>query len=116
MVVFAVGEVRSMRRMQLHRPSGAMAVAMLALIVALAGTAFAGPVAQLARLTSGDKLIKKHSLSGDRLRNGTLTGTQINVSKLGTVPIANQANSANHATIIFPAHPKDKLPRARSAR
>jgi hypothetical protein len=75
-----------------------MVVATVALIVALGGTAFAGPVAQLARMISGDNLIRKHSLSGNRLRNHTLTGTQINLSKLGTVPNANQANRAGFAS------------------
>jgi hypothetical protein len=74
-----------------------MAVATLALIVALAGTAFAGPVAQLARLVSGDKLVKKQSLSGNRLRNHTLSGAQIDLAKLGTVPSASQANNARYA-------------------
>ena len=68
--------------------------ATVALIVALGGTAFARPLAQLASLVSGDSIIKKQSLSGNRLRNDTLTGTQINLSKLGTVPNANHANNA----------------------
>jgi hypothetical protein len=40
------------------------------------------------------------SLSGNRLRNHTLTGTQINLAKLGTVPRASfaaNATSASHA-------------------
>lgn len=83
-----------MGRMPLHRPSAATVVATVALIVALGGTAFARPLAQLASLVSGDSIIKKQSLSGNRLRNHTLTGTQINLSKLGTVPNANHANNA----------------------
>jgi hypothetical protein len=70
---------------------------MLALIVALSGTALAGPIAQLGRVVSGDKLIKKHSLSGNRLRNHTLTGTQINLRALGKVPLAARADSASSA-------------------
>jgi hypothetical protein len=61
-----------------------------ALVFAASGTAAA------AGLLSGDKLIKKHSLSGNRLRNHTITGTQINMNKLGKVP---SAKNADHATL-----------------
>lgn len=85
-----------MRGIRLPRISPAMVVAFVALIAALSQTAFAGPVAQLAKLVSGDKVIRKSSLSGSRLRNHTLTGTQINLAKLGTVPSARfAANAAN---------------------
>jgi hypothetical protein len=73
-----------------------MIVALIALVFAMTGTAVAA-----AQLVSGDKLIKKNSLSGDRLRKGTVTGTQIKVATLGTVPSAAQAGTAtnaNHAT------------------
>jgi hypothetical protein len=69
-----------------------MMVALLALVVALGGTAFA------AALVTGDKLIKKGSLSGNRLRRHTITGTQVNLRKLGKVPSAKQADSATSAT------------------
>ena len=75
-----------------------MVVATIALTVALGGTALAGPLAQLAHLSNGNTLIMKHSLSGDRLRNHTLTGSQINLSKLGTVPSAMTARRAVFAT------------------
>jgi hypothetical protein len=70
-----------------------MVVATIALIVALGGNAVAafGPF-------KGDKIIKKRSLSGNRLRNHTLTGTQIDLAKLGVVPNANHATTAGFAT------------------
>jgi len=68
--------MKSVRR----RLSFSNVVSMLALIVALGGTAFAGPVA---RLVSGDKLIKRASLSGNRLRSHTLTAAQLDLAKLG---------------------------------
>jgi hypothetical protein len=71
-----------------------MAVALLALVVAITGTAVAAT-----KLVSGDSLIKPASLSGNRLHNHTLTGTQINLSKLGTVPSAKQAGTAATATL-----------------
>jgi hypothetical protein len=91
--------------LQFHprRPSAALVVAMLALVVALGGTAFAGPVAQLAKTISGSS-IKAHSIKGNRLVNNTLTGTQIKESTLATVPSAfvagnaSAANTANTAT------------------
>jgi hypothetical protein len=46
-------------------------------------------------LVNGDSLIKKHSLSGDRLRNGTITGKEIKLSSLGQVPRAKTAANAN---------------------
>jgi hypothetical protein len=67
-----------------------MVVAIIALVVAASGTAVAA-----SNLVSGDNLIKKHSLSGNRLRSQTLTGAQINLNKLGTVP---SAKNATHAT------------------
>jgi hypothetical protein len=71
-----------------------MAVALLALVIATAGTAVAAT-----KLVSGDGLIKPASLSGNRLRNHTLTGGQINLNKLGTVPSAKQATTAATATL-----------------
>ena len=78
-----------MSRVRLRRPSPALVVATLALIVALSGNSFA----DVARLVGGDKLVKKHSLSGNRLRKHTLTRTQINMAKLGTVPNAARADT-----------------------
>lgn len=77
-----------------RRPSGAMVVAVIALIVAMTGSAFAGPLETLINGSS----IKKHSIPGNRLINHTLTGQQINLSKLGAVPHAGTAASAAHAT------------------
>ena len=77
----------------LHRPSPSMIVALIALVFAMSGTAVAAT-----HLVSGDSLIKKHTLSGNRLRNHTLTGAQIKLSALGKVPSAAQADSATNAT------------------
>jgi hypothetical protein len=82
-----------MKRAFSRRPSGSMLVAMTALLVALSGTALAAGT-----LTSGDNLIKKGSLSGNRLRGHTLSGKQINLSKLGKVPSAAKADTATTAT------------------
>jgi hypothetical protein len=81
-----------MRVKLFRRPSGSMIVAIVALVVAASGTAVAA-----SSLIKGDSLIKKRSLSGNRLRNHTITGTQVNLNKLGKVPNAKNADSASHA-------------------
>lgn len=81
-----------MRSALRRRPSASMIVALVALVVAMSGSAVAA-----SRLVNGDKLIRKRTLSGNRLRKHTLTGTQINLKKLGTVPKAKSAASARHA-------------------
>jgi hypothetical protein len=82
-----------MQRLGSIKPSPAMVVAILALFVALGGTAVAkfGPF-------KGDKIIKVRSLSGNRLKKGTVTGQQIKVSSLPKVPSATNADNAGHAS------------------
>lgn len=72
-----------------RRPSAAMVVAIIALVVAASGSAVAA-----SRLVNGDSLIKKDSVSGNRLRNATVTGKQIRLSSLGEVPNAKTAANA----------------------
>ena len=66
-----------------------MLVAIVALVVAASGTAVAAT-----KLVNGDSLIKRDSLSGNRLRNGTITGKQIKLKSLGQVPDAKLARNA----------------------
>ena len=82
-----------MKKIVSRRPSASMVVAMAALLVALSGTAVAA-----GHLARGDSLIAKKTLSGNRLRNHTLSGTQINLSKLGKVNSAKKADTATNAT------------------
>jgi hypothetical protein len=77
-----------MNRLFKYRPSSTGVLAVIALVVALGGTAVA------ASRLSGDKLIKVGSLSGNRLRPHTLTGAQINLNQLGQVPSAAFAETA----------------------
>lgn len=70
-----------------------MLVSILALVIAASGTAAAA-----GRLVNGDKLIARHSLSGNRLRDHTITAAQINLKRLGTVPSALTAQQAASAT------------------
>jgi hypothetical protein len=60
----------------------------IALVIAITGNAFAGPLADVASTLINGSSIAKRSIPGNRLRSHTLTGTQINLAKLGTVPNA----------------------------
>ncbi|HEY7119179.1 MAG TPA: hypothetical protein VH475_21495, partial [Tepidisphaeraceae bacterium] len=67
------------------------AIALLALFVALGGTGYAAS-------KFNGKNIRRHTISGTALKNNTLTGKQIKESKLGTVPNATHAGTADSAT------------------
>lgn len=79
-------------------PSPAMVVAVIALIVALAGTAYA------AGRINGNA-IEKQTVGGGKLKKKTLTGFQINTNKLGTVPFAKVATHTFWAVVNNPANP-----------
>jgi len=64
------------KRGWLRAPSPAMIVALVALVFAMCGTGYAA-----AKLVSGDSLIKKYSLSGNRLRAKT-----VSTSRVGAFP------------------------------
>jgi hypothetical protein len=87
-----------MREWRSRRPSPSMIVAMLALIVALGGTAYAAQ-----RINGG--AIQKQTIGGGKLKQKTLTGFQINVNKLGTVPTAKRASHTYWAVVNNPASP-----------
>src|SRR4051795_12384137 len=79
-----------------RRPSAAMVVAIIALIAALAGTAYAAQ-------TINGGAIKKHTIGGGKLKHKTLTGFQINTNKLGIVPSAQRAAHTYWAVVNNPA-------------
>lgn len=87
-----------MSKLWSRRPSPAMVVAVIALIVALAGTAYAAQ-----RINGG--AIVKQSIGGGKLKKKTLTGFQINTAKLGTVPFAKVATHTFWAVVHNPANP-----------
>ncbi len=85
-----------------HRPSAAMVVALVALVVAMTGTAVA------AGLVNGDTLIAKNTLSGNRLRNHTVTSLQI--KSLVWHPLTLENGWAANGTALYgpaPAYAKD---------
>ena len=75
------------------RPSPALVVALLALVVAVGGTAYASGKINGAAIAG-------HSIAGSKLKKDTLTGKQVKESGLATVPHAanaDHASSADHA-------------------
>jgi hypothetical protein len=79
-----------MNRILRRMPSPAMIVALIALFIALGGSAYALVI------TGGD--VKNGSLTGKDLRKNTLTGTQIRESKVGKVPKAKMADRVGNKT------------------
>jgi hypothetical protein len=79
-----------------RRPSPAMVVALIALVVALGGTAYAAQ-------TINGGAIKKQTIGGGKLKHKTLTGFQINTAKLGVVPAAKRATDTYWAVVNNPA-------------
>jgi hypothetical protein len=79
-----------------RRPSGAMVVALVALVAALGGTAYA------AGQINGNS-IQKQSIGGGKLKKHTLTGYQINTEKLGEVPLAKRTTHTFWAVVHNPA-------------
>jgi hypothetical protein len=73
-----------------------MVVALVALVVALAGTAYAAQ-----HINGG--AIKKQTIGGGKLKHKTLTGFQINTNKLGVVPAAKRATHTYWAVVDNPA-------------
>lgn len=73
-----------------RRPSPAMIVGVIALVLAMAGSSIAalkpGPI-------NGNR-IQKQTIGGGKIKKETLTGFQINTDQLGTVPSARSAQTA----------------------
>jgi hypothetical protein len=88
-----------MKNQRIRRPSPALVIAVIALICALTGTAWAA----LGKNSVGSKQLKKNSVTtakikkeavaAGKIKKATITGKQINLAKLGTVPSAEVANS-----------------------
>jgi len=79
-----------MNRILRRRPSPALIISLIALFVALGGTAYALVI------TGAD--VKNGSLTGKDLRKNTLTGAQIKESKVGKVPKARVADKIGNKT------------------
>ena len=86
-----------MRKLFKRRPSPGLIVGLIALVVALGGTAYAAQI-------NGNSIMKQ-SIGGGKLKQKTLTGYQVNVNKLGTVPSAKRALNTLWAVVNNPAGP-----------
>jgi hypothetical protein len=84
-----------------RRPSPAMIVAVIALVMATVGTGYAAlklpknavGTKQLKKNSVTTAKIKKNAVTGAKVKKQTLTGSDINLKKLGTVPSAETANT-----------------------
>jgi hypothetical protein len=88
------------------RPSPALVIAIIALCVALTGTAWAA----LGKNSVGSRQLKSkavttgkianNAITGAKVASNTLTGADINLSQLGTVPNASNAQTAQDAKTV----------------
>jgi hypothetical protein len=80
----------------LGRPSPALVISIIALVMATVGTGYAA--FKLPKNSVGTKQIKKNAITGSKVKNRSLTGKDIKLGSLGTVPsAANAANAARAA-------------------
>ena len=75
---------------------GRQHLALLALFVALGGVSYAA--VKLPAHSVGTRQLKANSVIGSKVKNGSLTGADVNASSLGKVPSAANADSAASAT------------------
>lgn len=76
--------MRAMHRILRHRPSPAMVVACIALIVALGGTSYAA--LNLPRNSVGTKQLRPNAVTSGKVRNGSLTSKDFRRSSLPRGP------------------------------
>jgi hypothetical protein len=95
----ARNENRFMHR--LSRPSPALIIALIALMVSLGGTGYAAFT--LPKNSVGTKQLRNGAVTAAKVKRHSLTGAQINLKKLGTVPTARTAGQALTASPRGPA-------------
>ena len=87
-------------------PSPAMVVAIIALFIALGGSAFAAiqknavGTRQLRSKAVTTGKIANNAINGAKVANGSLSGQDINLGALGTVPRATSADTAANANTL----------------
>jgi hypothetical protein len=90
------------------RPSPALLVSVIALIVSLGGTGYAalrlprnsvGPT-QIKRSAVGASELRRNAVTSSKVRNHSLTGADFQLSALGTVPSAATAATAANANAL----------------
>lgn len=88
-------------RHRLSRPSPALVIAIIALIISMGGTGYAAFT--LPNDSVGTKQLKNGSVTAAKVKRHSLTGAQINLKKLGTVPAARDAGRALKAGTAAPS-------------
>src|ERR1700748_39775 len=86
---------------RLSRPSRALIVAIIALVISMGGTGYAAFT--LPRDSVGTKQLRNGAVTGAKVKRHSLTGAQINLKKLGTVPTARNAGRALRAGTAAPS-------------
>jgi hypothetical protein len=94
----AQNENRFIRR--LSRPSPALIVAIIALVISMGGTGYAAFT--LPRDSVGTKQLKNGAVTAAKVKRHSLTGAQINLKKLGIVSAARDAGRALTAGTAAP--------------
>jgi hypothetical protein len=90
-----------MSKLRPKRPSPALVISILALCVALGGTAWAAGKIGTKNLKNNAVTaakIKKNAVTTNKIKNGAVIGSKVNLSTLGTVPSATNATNAVNAT------------------
>ena len=78
-----------MSRLRRFRPSPALVVALVALFVSLGGAGYAA--LKLPRNSVGRAQLKRNAVVSSKVKDHSLTGSDINISHLGPVPVAQNA-------------------------
>src|ERR671917_2117113 len=89
-----------MRRLLSSRPSPAMVVACIALIVALGGTSYAA--LKLPRNSVGNKQLRPSAVTSGKVRNGSLTAKDFRASALKRGPRGPQGPKGDSAPGAIP--------------
>lgn len=89
-----------MKTRWIGRPSPAMVVAIAALVLAMVGTGYAA--FKLPKKSVGTAQLKASAVTNAKIKNKTITGKKLNLKKLGVVPNATHASSADIAGTVPP--------------
>lgn len=89
-----------MKTKRIGRPSPAMVVAIVALVLAMVGTGYAA--VNLPKKSVGTAQLKANAVTNAKIKNKTITGKKLNLKKLGTVPSATTAATAAIANTVPP--------------
>jgi hypothetical protein len=84
---------------RIHRPSASLVVSIIALIVALGGTAYAGGL--VGKNSVGTKQLRRNAVTTAKIHNGAITAKKLKKGLL--VPHAQRADFANGASAAFTA-------------